>query len=256
MSRHDDLIQDQFSRQAKPFARVKWHNHDDLLDLILEVAEVGAGDRVLDAACGPGIVACAAAARGARVTGVDVVPAMIEEARKKEREAGLSGIDWRTGDVRSMPFAGSSFDRVLTRFSFHHFAEPAAVLKEMWRVAARGARVTVCDVYVPEDREKAAAYDRMETLRDPSHTRALPLSELMELVYMRGAEDVRAEFYRLEVDLDRQLASSFPNPGDDEKIREIFRHDLSENRMGVNPFVKDGRVHFSYPIVVVGGTKP
>lgn len=255
MSTHDERIRDQFTRQAEPFSKVKWHNHEALLELILESAGIGENDRVLDVACGPGIVACEAAKHARSVTGIDLVPAMIDLAKKRQAEAGLANVDWRVGDVYSLPFKGAAYSRVMTRFSFHHFTDPAAVLKEMWRVASDGARIVVTDVYASNDPEVAAAYDRMETLRDPSHVRALRLGEMLDLFETMDAEDVRTEFFRLEADLDKQLAASFPNPGDDEKIRELFRRDLSENRMGVNPVLKDGKVHFSYPIVVLSGRK-
>ena len=66
---------------------------------------------------------------------------------------------------------------------------------------------------------------------------------------------MQTDFFRLEAELERQLVSSFPAPGDDVKIREMFRRDLSENRMGVNPVMRDGKIYFSYPIVILSGNK-
>ena len=255
MSTHDECIQDQFARQAVPFSKVKWHNHEELLSLIMELARMRPTDTVLDVACGPGIVACEAARHAKTVTGIDVVPAMLEEARRRQSDARLTNVDWCQADAYSLPFGDDVFSRVFTRFSFHHLMDPERALREMWRTAASGARIVITDVYVSERRQQAEAYDHMEKLRDPSHVRTLRLRELTEMFDAMGAEDLHAEFFRLEVELEKQLSSSFPNPGDDEKIRKLLRRDLSENRMGVNPIQREGKIYFSYPIVVMAGNK-
>ena len=73
---------------------------------------------------------------------------MIEEARKRQQSMGLTNMEWRVGDVLPLPFADSSFSAVITRYSFHHFLEPEAVLTEMVRVCQPGGRVAVVDVFM------------------------------------------------------------------------------------------------------------
>ena len=128
---------------------------------------------------------------------------------------------------------------VFTRYSFHHFLDPKAVLAEMVRVCEPGGKVAVVDVFTTTP-EQAAAYDQVEKLRDPSHTRALLLDELTGLFRDAGLSDIKTEFYKLEVELEKILASSFPNPGDADKIRQIFSEDLGVNRLGVGAHRKDG----------------
>src|SRR5204863_9443 len=70
---------------------------------------------------------------------------------------------------------------------------------------------------------KAYPFNAMQKLRAPSHTRALPLAELESLLTRHGLPTPRHSWYRLESDLESLLARSFPNPGDDDKIRELFR---------------------------------
>jgi SAM-dependent methyltransferase len=126
---------------------------------------------VLDVACGAGAVACAAARTARQVTGIDMTPAMIERAEAVQAAAGQANLAWHVGDVTRLPFRACQFDVVLMRYSLHHFPRPAEVVAEMARVCKPSGRVAVADLVLPPD--KAAAYDGLERLRDPSHVRVL-----------------------------------------------------------------------------------
>ena len=117
----------------------------------------------------------------------------------------------------SLPYEDAGFTIVTTRFSFHHFLDPAAVLREMVRVCAPGGRVIVVDDYASEDPAKAAEFNKLEKLRDPSHSRCLTLTELKSLFGSAGLPEPDPTFYDLRGDVPGLLARSFPNPGDDVK---------------------------------------
>lgn len=72
----------------------------------------------------------------------------------------------------------------------------------------------------------------MEKLRDPSHVRALTVEELEAIVMESGLRILDRSSYKLEMELERQLASSFPMKGDVESIREMFRADLRTDSNG------------------------
>ena len=235
---HQRLIVEQFSRQAVPFTEMPIHSNEEADRLVLESVGIGLDDTVLDIACGPGLITCVIAQVARHVTGIDITPAMIEQARARQQSKGLTNVEWQVGDVLPLPFAAASFSVVFTRYSFHHFLDPKAVLAEMVRVCKPGGKVAVVDVFTTTP-EQAAAYDQVEKLRDPSHTRALLLEELTGLFRDAGLSDTKTEFYKLEVELDKLLASSFPNPGDADKIRQIFSEDLGLNRLGVGAHRKD-----------------
>ena len=78
-------------------------------------AGIGGGMRVLDVACGTGVVAVTAARMGARVTGLDLTPELLEVARTNAALAGVT-IDWREGDVEQLPFDAGAFDVVVSQF--------------------------------------------------------------------------------------------------------------------------------------------
>ena len=105
---------------------------------LLDAAEVGAGDRVLDVASGPGYVAAAAAARGAEVVGVDVADSMLGLARRLHPE-----LVFRHGDAEALPFADGSFDAVVASFLLLHLGRPERAAAEFARVLASGGRVAL-----------------------------------------------------------------------------------------------------------------
>ena len=104
--------------------------------------------------------------------------------------------------------------------------------------------------------DKAEQFNAMEKLRDPSHTRALPLGELESLFTRHGLPTPRHSWYRLESDLESLLARSFPNPGDDDKIRALFRASAGDDRLGIPIRLEGDRVHYAYPVAVLVADRP
>ena len=116
---HQRLILEQFTRQAVPFSQMQNHSPE----LLLAASGASPADTVLDVACGPGLMACAFAKVARRVTGVDLTPAMIEQAKVMQQADGLTNLTWHVGDVQRLPFADASFSLVFTRYSFHHLLD-------------------------------------------------------------------------------------------------------------------------------------
>jgi ubiquinone/menaquinone biosynthesis C-methylase UbiE len=249
------LIVDQFTRMAEPFARLPAHSTEDSIRVIREAAGIGRGDTILDVACGPGLLACAFAATARHVTGIDLTPAMIEQAQALQRARKLSNLAWRVGDVTSLPFSDDSFSVAFTRYSFHHLLDPAGVLAEMVRTTVPGGRVVVVDVYTASP-EQAEAYDHVEKLRDPSHVRALGLDELKRLFEDAGLRVVTTVSYGLEVGLEEILGASPADPAAADEIRRIFADDLGRDRLGVGARLVGGEIHFTFPTAILVGRKP
>ncbi|HET9167256.1 MAG TPA: class I SAM-dependent methyltransferase, partial [Candidatus Angelobacter sp.] len=97
MGSHNSRILDQFTRQAAPFATAAPIRNQEALDRIVQWSGAGTDDTVLDVACGPGLLACAFAKVAKHVTGIDMTPAMLDQARKTQQEQGLNNLSWQQG---------------------------------------------------------------------------------------------------------------------------------------------------------------
>src|SRR5689334_6124062 len=104
MSSHNARILDQFTRQAVPFSQSPSVSNQKALEFIVSSAGAGPDDTVLDVACGPGLLVCAFGRVVRHATGIDLTPAMLDQARKAQQEQGLSNITWEQGDVRNLPY--------------------------------------------------------------------------------------------------------------------------------------------------------
>ena len=253
---HNKLIMDQFTKQAIPFANVLGHSNEEAMKLFIRMTNMNSQNTVLDVACGPGLLACALAPHAQHVTGIDLVPAMIEKAKKSQHEKGLSNIDWKVGDVLPLPFSDSLFSVVAARYVFHHFLKPDAVLKEMVRVAKPYGKVAIIDVFTSSSAQ-SDAYDQVERLKDPSHVHTFPLADLQRMASSVGLVNLQAEFYRIEIGLEENLNASFPKKKSDiDKIRQAVIADIGKDKIGMGVQRKGKDVYLNYPIVAIVGEKP
>jgi ubiquinone/menaquinone biosynthesis C-methylase UbiE len=251
---HAEQIVDQFTRQARQFAESPTARSEDILERILRAAQPIPSDEALDVACGPGTLACGLARVTRRATGIDLTPAMLEQARRTQSDRGIANVSWQQGDVTSMPWPNASFDIVTCRFAFHHFPEPLTVLREMRRVCRPGGRVVVTDSCPAGG--KADAFNAMEKMRDPSHTRALPEEDMRAIFREAGLPEPRLERTRLALSLDEFLSRSFPREGDEALIRQMFERAVEDDAMDVQPRRVDGKILFSVPVGIFAAQVP
>jgi len=245
-STHDEKVIEQFTRWAKPFAELPVHSEADGMARTLAAASVAPGMRVLDVACGPGIVSCAVALQGAHVTGIDLTPAMLAQARERQQSLKLENLDWHVGDATRLPFTDASFDVVLTRYSFHHMLDPATALREMKRVCRKGGRVVVIDA-TPSP-ETQAAYDQMEIMRDRSHVSALTVEQLRAMGRDVGLAERAIDGYRLEA-----LLSTLADAQDLTALTELLEADIASgaDRIGVAARREVDGIHIHFPISII-----
>lgn len=248
---HDAEIIRQFTKQAIPFAQLP--GHADSIQMLIETSQAAENDLILDVACGPGMVACEFAKIAQHVTGIDLTEKMIEQARSRQKELGLNNLSWDIGTASPLPYDSWSFSIVVTRYSFHHFLDPKAVLMEMVRVCRPGGTVLIADVALPT--ENVDAYNRMERLRDPSHTQAMSYEAWEQLLGESGLRNLRRGSYKVEMELEKQLRASFPDSGADNAIRKIFRNDIGVNSLGVDAHWVGNEIHFAYPISIYVGER-
>jgi SAM-dependent methyltransferase len=117
-------------------------------EAVVQRARISAGEDVLDVACGTGNAALLAAARGARVVGVDGAPRLLEVARDRARARGVV-VDFREGDLLALPVDDGAVDVVLSVFGVIFAADAARALRELARVLRPSGRALVT-AWIPE----------------------------------------------------------------------------------------------------------
>jgi SAM-dependent methyltransferase len=124
-----------------PYARVSENlkvAHDHLFREVVPQA----GERWLDVATGTGEIARPAARAGARVTGLDLAPDLIETARERASEDGVD-VSFEVGDAEALPYEDGSFDTVTSTFGVMFAPDHAAVARELARVCRPGGRLAL-----------------------------------------------------------------------------------------------------------------
>jgi len=249
-------VQAEFSRQADSMnASARFTNEAGLARLREAVASTPEM-RVLDLACGPGIVSEALASSAALVVGIDLTPAMLQRARARAAAGGLANVACVYGECAALPFASASFDVVVTRSAVHHFAEPATALSEAHRVLRPGGALVISDVVSSEDHQQSALHNAFETLRDPTHVRMLPRSEMLRLVTHAGFHVESSTATTAVRDFDEWLAIT--SAAERAAPLRVVMEELAEAGLdaGVNLRLEDGRLLFDHTTVILRARKP
>jgi ubiquinone/menaquinone biosynthesis C-methylase UbiE len=198
-----DATRERFARTAERIAALQDARAASLEQDIVRFVSPSGDERALDSGTGSGALAFALAPHVREVVGVDLVPELLEQARKRaERFPNVTFIE---GDATKLPLDYGTFDLTGTLRTLHHIARPELAVAELVRVTRPGGRVLVVDQIAPVDPPAAAELNRFERARDPSHTRALADVDLRGLFESNGLVLVRAEYEREPRDLDAYL---------------------------------------------------
>lgn len=236
---------------------------------VLGAADVDEGDRVVDVACGTGVLARAAAdcvTASGRVVGVDPNPGMLTVAGRLDDR-----VDWRSGTAEALPCADGSFDRVVSQFGMMFFPDAQRAVGEMMRVLAPGGRFAIAvwdalensPAYAAEVEllERMAGKVAADALRAPfTLGDADALSDRVE-----GASGVpvqaftivgRARFPSIRSMVEADLRGWLPVMGV-ELEEELILDILAEADEALSEFVvPDGRMEFDSPAHILSGRKP
>jgi ubiquinone/menaquinone biosynthesis C-methylase UbiE len=241
---HTERTRHEFTRQAANFASSAAITDKDHVRRLIDPIGVAARGRVLDVACGPGIVTAELAGAAQSVVALDLTPEMLIKARERCAKAGRANVRFQEGTATALPFDDASFDAVVTRLSFHHFVEPHKVVAEMHRVLKPSGVLAVADVVTAEDAEQAALQNAIEQLRDPSHVRMLPASELRSLIAATQLSIVHEDTW----DKDREFEEWVGIVADPERVAPLrtIVHALAKAGLdaGMGLALRGGGVHF------------
>jgi ubiquinone/menaquinone biosynthesis C-methylase UbiE len=182
-----------------------------LTNKILDQVPIQHGCRLLDVACGTGIVTRVATERvGAEgsIIGIDINPDMLAVARSLEPKGGAR-IEWHQGDAMEMPFEDRYFDLVLCQNGFQFFHDRSAVLQEIHRVLKEGGHLGVCvwatiernpyNLAKAEALRRRVSSEREEKERSKTPFALGEASELQKIIEGAGFRDVEIQELELEV---------------------------------------------------------
>jgi ubiquinone/menaquinone biosynthesis C-methylase UbiE len=246
---HASVVRDAFARQARGFARSPLQTDPARLARLVEFVRPVPGERVLDVACGPGIVVAALQRAGLLAFGIDLTREMIREAASGEGR-------YVQGDVARLPFPDAIFDVVVSRNSFHHFAHPAAVMSEMARVARGGGRVVIEDMRAPDDERKRSYHEIIERLRDVSHARTLTRDELREIAAAAGLSGFDEVPVTLVIDFDEWVDRACPAPADRERARVMLEACVTQDQCGLRVWKEGDRLKFERQSLLFRAARP
>ncbi len=179
-------VNDQFSRAAARYKVSQVHAAGEDLQHIAALVQQQPQPRVLDAGCGAGHTALAVAPVSREVVAFDLSQSMLEQVAQLAAERGVTNVETRQGDVEQLPFDGASFDVVVSRYSAHHWPNPARALAECHRVLKPGGRFILSDIVAPEAPVLDTFLQTLELLRDPSHVRDHSTTEWLRLFVTAG----------------------------------------------------------------------
>ncbi|MCK6576568.1 MAG: class I SAM-dependent methyltransferase [Anaerolineae bacterium] len=168
---------ERFSQYAQGYVFSNAHKDGGDLDEIVRLAEPQPGWVALDIATGGGHTALKLAPHVARMIASDYAPVMLEAAQRFITGKGLTNVDYVPADAENLPFRPETFDLITCRIAAHHFPDIFRFVQECARTLKPGGTLVVQDQALPEDKQDAAYIEAFETLRDPSHVRALPVYE-------------------------------------------------------------------------------
>jgi ubiquinone/menaquinone biosynthesis C-methylase UbiE len=176
---HEKLVRDEFARQAEAMAASPAFTSEEVIGRFRDALGSRPKGRVLDLACGPGILSAALAPQADLMVGVDITPEMLRKARQRCGSAGLDNARFLEATAEALPFAPAAFGCVVTRLSVHHLQDPATVLREARRVLRPDGSLILADVVSSPDTPESDLHNALEHLRDPSHVRMLSEPDLL-----------------------------------------------------------------------------
>ena len=245
-SRHTETIREQFRIQSSRFEQsIGGQGNRAIGPWIIDTLGLIGSETVLDVATGTGLLARDLSPYVSHVTGIDVTPEMIAQARQIAAASGFANLTFDEGDATSLPYADDSFDLVISRIAIHHFDDPEVELGEMRRVCKPNGRVTIVDITVSDDLAIADTHNRLERLRDPSHTTAFCLTDLTALAQRSGLRVVTTSENKTVRDLDEWMDVTATDGDVRATIHHAFEEEIAGGALtGMLAHREDGRLKF------------
>ncbi len=259
-----DLVRARFTRTAEQFAGFSLSTRSAEAARLVALAAPRGDELALDLACGPGTFTRAFAPRVQFVHGLDLTPALLDQARAAAAKDNLANCVFECGDAYALPYAAAKFDLASCAYALHHMENPAAVMKELARVVRPGGRLALVDIFVPDGCDPGVA-NAIERARDASHCSTLLREELLALCddagfrvtssepgerlrsfndwmhiagWLRGDPAYAATRRLMQADVAADRSGFHPRPANSwhpERSPDAFRRDAAKDRSPASP---------------------
>jgi len=250
---HEDTVKQSFKKQAEKFATYHM-SKAEYTDYLIERIGAKGEEHALEVAAGTCICGRALAPFVKDITCLDLTEEMLAQGKKLAEESRIENIYFQTGNAEDLPYEAETFDLVITRLSFHHFTNPEKPFQEMQRVLKKGGKMVVWDMEATEESLREID-DKIEKLRDPSHTRILSREEfekMFEKDFMLQCE----ESTLVPVNLKSWMELTDTSEDVQKEIVDLMKNDLAGgNKTGFSPYVKDSQIMFDHRWLLLIGIK-
>ena len=251
--KHEDTVKQSFKIQAKKFA-ADHMSKAEYTDYLIQKIGAEGKEHALEVAAGTCICGRALAPFVEDITCLDLTEEMLDQGKRLAEESGLKNIHFRTGNAEKLPYEEGTFDLVITRLSFHHFINPVIPFREMQRVLKKGGKLVVWDMEATEEPLRKID-DKIEKLRDPSHTRILSREEFEEMFekdfWLQCEETtlvpVKLKSWMELTDTPEELQK---------EIVDLMKNDLAGGeKTGFSPYMKGTEIMFDHRWLLLIGIK-
>ncbi len=204
----DRVVADAFDGQAARFERAPLQSSAAALARLVEFARLPPGTQVLDAGCGPGLVAEAFLQAGHSVHGVDLSAEMVRRARERCARFG-DRARFDQGSALALDPA-LRFGAAVSRLVVHHVADPVSFVAAQVERLRPGGVLVLCDHTTDPAPAAAAWHNGIERARDVSHARSLTPGELVDLLARAGLRSLELAEDDHQLDFDEWFDRGTP----------------------------------------------
>ncbi|MCI5919226.1 MAG: methyltransferase domain-containing protein [Roseburia sp.] len=250
---HNDTIKQSFKKQAEKFAAYHM-SKSEYTDYLVKRINADGGEHALEVAAGTCICGRALAPFVKDITCLDLTEEMLAQGKKLAEESELKNIYFEIGNAEKLPYESETFDLVITRLSLHHFTNPKKPFSEMKRVLKKGGKLIIWDMEATDESLRETD-DKIETMRDPSHTRILSRDEF-EKLFADGFELQCEEPTLVPVNLQSWMDLTDTPEDVKQEIVKLMREELAGGRKtGFSPYIKDAEIMFDHRWLLLIGIK-
>ncbi|MBK8026927.1 MAG: methyltransferase domain-containing protein [Chloroflexi bacterium] len=236
-------VQAQFGDTAENYRHSAVHAAGEDLRWLVRCVQDGKPTSVLDVGCGAGHVSVTVAPYVEQVVALDITLNMLRQVEILAQEKQVTNVRTQLGDAENLPFEEDQFDMVMSRYSAHHWPNPARALSEIQRVLKPNGRFILIDIVGFESYPEDTFLQCVELLRDPSHVRDYQISEWRRFFAQTGFSASVAMEWSLELDFDAWVARINTPPHRIHAIRDLFASTAETTRAAL----KYDATHLSLP---------